>query len=297
MDFQKIKEFTVLAESDSLKAASGKLGMSPALLSVHIRNLEKELNVDLFDRTGGGLLLNEWGKRFLADAKGITADYDQLLRSLHTTDREDLSLNIGVSGFVMAGNIALYLEEVNRNHPDIRMNIFDDLTHSLEDVKNGRLDVFFSYSPDDAELPGLSKVVMFKTKVLVLVPGNHRLANQTRVLPEDLDGETFLLYPETLMPFERDCEIELLSRAGISYTEYPGDVSPESRSIMVPIGKGIMLCPWVIRHLMPPNTAAISVDSPFFEYRMCAFYNPESKNPFAAEFISGLIGFASGRSL
>ncbi len=45
--------------------------------------------------------------------------------------------------------------------------------------------------------------------------------------------------------------IDILERSGISYTLYEGDVCPSAHFIMVPVGKGLALCPRNMRNMIP----------------------------------------------
>ena len=69
MEIEYIKEFVVLAETENYLEAAESLFISQSTLSKHIKIIEKELDVQLFDRTTRKVHLNKYGKMFLKYAK------------------------------------------------------------------------------------------------------------------------------------------------------------------------------------------------------------------------------------
>lgn len=79
-----LPHFRVVAEVESLSRAARRFGMTSAALSKAIRTLEKLLGVQLFDRTGGKLHLNEQGRALLAAVRASMRDLDDAITGLHT---------------------------------------------------------------------------------------------------------------------------------------------------------------------------------------------------------------------
>ncbi|MGN1002314.1 MAG: LysR family transcriptional regulator [Oscillospiraceae bacterium] len=297
MDIQRLEEFTVLARSRSFQQAAAELGISPALLSNHLAALEKKLGVRLMERSAHRFELSEAGRRFLADAREIVGEYHQILSSMGTeSESEYRSLKIGMSGFIIPSKLGPYLDTVNLRYPNIALEILDDRSRSIPDgLADGSYDVFFTYAPESLSFPGVEKEFVYSTRVQVLVPLNHHLAGKSVISARELDGERFILYPVTAETAMRDCERELLESTGISYQIYGGSVCPSAYYIMVPVGKGLVLCPWVLRHMVPPNSTALSVSDPQFVFSMYLFYRKDCPNPYLPEFLEGLRNFDNKR--
>lgn len=297
MDIQRLEEFTVLAKHRSFQRAAAALGISPALLSGHIGALEKKLGVRLIERSAHRFELSEAGRRFLPDAKEIVGEYRQILAGMGTeSGTESRSLKIGMSGFIIPSKLGPYLDTVNLRYPNINLEILDDRRRSIPDgLADGTYDMFFSFAPDSLCFEGVEKEFVYSTRVQVLVPLNHHLAGKTVISARELDGERFVLYPVTAETAMRDCELELLESAGISYQVYEPSVCPAAYYIMVPVGKGLVLCPWVLRHMIPPNSTALSVSDPQFVFSMYIFYRKDCPNPYLPEFLQGFRNFEQRR--
>ena len=222
MDINKLEEFIVLAGSTSYRSAAVQLGISPALLSTHIASLEKELDTRLFERDAHSLRLTKAGKLFLNDAKDLSGEYQQMLTEIGTfNEGNDMSIKIGMTGFSVPNQLGPYLDSVNLSHPGINIEIYDDRAIGIHDgLTSGKLDVFFTFCSDSKHFEGIEKEPIYSAKMLVLVPMHHHLAHKTSINLSDLEGERFVLYPETAEPTMHECELELLTRSGISFSLY-----------------------------------------------------------------------------
>lgn len=298
MDLERLEEFSALEQAGSFRQAAEALGISPSLLSAHIDSLEKKLGVRLMERDAHRLELTDAGKCFLTDAREIIADYQQTLSAIGTVSRESYrSLRIGMSSIIIPAKLGPYLDLVNLQYPDIHLDIFDDSRFGIaEGLNGGAVDVFFSYCTPELNFEGLTKEPVYTSRVQVLVPMSHRLAYKSSVSMKELDGERFVLYPETAERAVRTCELSLLQKAGIAFSVYDGTVCPTAYFIMVPVGKGLVLCPWVMKDMVPPNTAALFVDDPDFVMTMYMFYRKDCPNPYLPEFLSGFRSFSNRRA-
>lgn len=61
MDTRLLTTFTVLARTGGFTAAAAELHLAQSTVTVHIRTLERDLGVRLFDRLPTGALLTDAG--------------------------------------------------------------------------------------------------------------------------------------------------------------------------------------------------------------------------------------------
>ena len=76
-----IAGFIEIAECRSFSAAARRLGRSPAALTRMVADLEARLSVRLLNRTTRAVSLTEAGERFLAGARRLVADLDEIERA------------------------------------------------------------------------------------------------------------------------------------------------------------------------------------------------------------------------
>ncbi len=69
VDLELYRIFKIVADEENLTKASGILHISQPAVTKHIKNLENELNVQLFKRSKYGMILNENGKKLYLQIK------------------------------------------------------------------------------------------------------------------------------------------------------------------------------------------------------------------------------------
>ena len=71
MDLLQLRYFNLLAENQHLTRTAEHLKISSPSLSATIKRLENELGVQLFDRKGRNIILNNYGEILLSYVKEI----------------------------------------------------------------------------------------------------------------------------------------------------------------------------------------------------------------------------------
>jgi len=74
----RLKVFITLASMKSFTKAATQLGISQPAVSQHVSELERQLNVKLFERQRGETLLTPAGRVFLSYAGRILSDYHDI---------------------------------------------------------------------------------------------------------------------------------------------------------------------------------------------------------------------------
>lgn len=80
MELYQLRFFKAVAESKTLTEASQLVNVTQPSLSRAIKKLENEFGVELFDRVGRNLILNDNGKVFL-DSANRTIDSAEAIKS------------------------------------------------------------------------------------------------------------------------------------------------------------------------------------------------------------------------
>ena len=74
MEIQELISFTTIVQQGSFSKASKKLDYCQGSITIHIKNLERELGVQLFDRLGKKVTLTNHGKTFYQHCLKILDD-------------------------------------------------------------------------------------------------------------------------------------------------------------------------------------------------------------------------------
>ncbi len=117
MNLRHLRIFQAVATQGSVTEAATTLFISQPAVSAAIAELEAHLGVQLFDRIGRRIHLNETGKRFLGRVHQLLELYDQLdtdILSLEETSPIRIGSSITLASFVLAKAI----DSFRKTYPD-----------------------------------------------------------------------------------------------------------------------------------------------------------------------------------
>ena len=86
MDLNVLRTFVAVCEYSGFSAAGERLGYTQSTVSSQIRQLEKELNVALFDRFYHRIVLTQEGSLVLRYARDVLTAQEKLMVALHQAD-------------------------------------------------------------------------------------------------------------------------------------------------------------------------------------------------------------------
>lgn len=188
------KLYTLVAayECGSFIAAAQKLSITQPAVSQHIRALEEELGIRIFQRGSGGLVITEQGKQAVRTAQKMIGLYNLLRQDL--TDRAHMQehLNIGVTHTAESNAIAEALAKYGSENEGVTIKIISDTISNLyKRLRSYELD--FAFVEGRRNEPGI-KFLMLDTDCLILaVSPNHAFAGRGMVTLEELKREKLIL--------------------------------------------------------------------------------------------------------
>ena len=189
-----VKLITLLKvyETGNYTRAAEKLSLTQPAVSQHIKQLERELNVTIFDRAGSKIRPTPEGKLVIQYAERVVSLYDTLQQSLldhrHTVDR----LRVGVTHTAESNIVSEVLAMYTERSDNMKITIQTDTVQNLYEMLK-------TYKIDIAVVEGgvtdqSVNSIMLDTDCLVLAVGNdHPLAKKKMVTLDDLKGERMIL--------------------------------------------------------------------------------------------------------
>jgi DNA-binding transcriptional LysR family regulator len=153
-DLDRFELFTYVAQANSLSSAAEKLGMSKPSLSKQIKQLEKELKVDLFSRSGYRLVLTPQGEALLKQSLRLKRELDDTRSICHQFHQEpEGELRVVVFGYFAHKLIFPRLKTFLEKYPKLRLTI--DTSERVPSFDREEVDLAVGFSlpvPDSEEI-------------------------------------------------------------------------------------------------------------------------------------------------
>lgn len=150
MNLIQIKAFLWITRLGSFAAAAERLNITQPTISLRIKELEAQLGVLLFDRTGRRAQLTERGQALVAFAEEMEALDQTIRRNVGNPAILAGNVRVGVAELVAQTWLASLLEKLNQQHPNVSVSLEIELTQDLwEKFDRRALDVILLPGPID----------------------------------------------------------------------------------------------------------------------------------------------------
>lgn len=186
MNLDYIRYFVKLAEVQHYTKAAEILCISQPSLSHAMRQMEKELGVQLFEKKGRNTVLTRFGEEFLDTAKRTLATLDEGVASLKKSARGEGLIRLGFLRVLGIDFIPQLAAEFIRENPgkNIRFTFHTERTEPLlKGLSDRAFDLVFSSAPKP-EL-NMTAIPVHEQKLVVIVPKGHPLAERKAVSLEE----------------------------------------------------------------------------------------------------------------
>lgn len=249
MELYHLRTFTMVAEEGHLTRAAKRLHASQPAISAHIKALEDELGVTLFQRTPKGMTLTSDGRQLKEHADRALAVVGEMViyaGKLRETLTGELRIGINTGGDSL--RIPELFRVMKARHPHLTMHLLQCMTGEvLNKLEDGLLDAGFMYGENSSD-----KVYSAELKEMELVVAGP-LAWRDRLQdadPAELDTfpwimtpadcpfsnianrlfKTHGLLPAQIMLVDQESTIESMIKAGTGISLLPKQATLDERA-------------------------------------------------------------------
>lgn len=232
MTFQQLKYVITVAETGTITEAAGKLYVSQPSLTKAIHELEKEMNIVIFNRTNKGISLSREGDEFLGYARQVL-DQAAILEDKYKGGhggKKKFCVSTQHYSFAVNAFVDL-IKQYGQDEYDFSLR--ETQTYEIiEDVARMRSEIGILFLNDFNEVV-MDKILkshelefhlLFIAKPHVFISRNHPLAGREIITNEELEQYPYLSYEqgehnsfyfseEIFSPFERKKNIRVRDRA------------------------------------------------------------------------------------
>lgn len=194
LDLHKLHHLVAVSEEGTFTRAAARLHLSQQALSTSIRALEREVGVELLDRSGNPVTVLPAGEALIADARvlhGVARSALQRARRIGRGETE--TLRIGHTPAVTGDEITALLRRVHASHPGVATEVNQRYPAELtEQLLANQLDLVLcrSMAPEH----GLTRNLVTTHRLRLAVGAQHPLAQRDSVQLSDLAEETIMVW-------------------------------------------------------------------------------------------------------
>jgi DNA-binding transcriptional LysR family regulator len=278
-ELRHLRYFVAVADELNFSRAAERLHMAQPPLSAAIRQLERELGVELFTRTSREVKLTDAGRAFLDGARRTLAEADRAVDEAQRTGAGELGrLRLGFSWSMRFDTLPAIGRLLRTKHPGIQL-----LAQELWNAKmapafaDGSIDIALSLCPEIA--PELELEPIRRERLVALLPNSHPLSSHPALQLSALAGEEFVLFPREVAPRLHDAFIAVYRHAG-----FEPRIRPESFHTGWDIGglsevPAVALAPESVVGGLPPTLTAVRISEPDDTLETCLVWRAGARSP------------------
>ncbi len=251
MTIQQLKYAIVISESGSMNKASEILYISQPSLTSSIQELEKELGITVFNRSGRGVTLTNDGVEFIQYARQVVQQYDGLLDKYSGAETRKKKFGISTQHYSFA--VKSFVDMVKQfDTVEYEFSISETKTiEVIDDVSSGKSEIGILYLNDFNRkaigrlLKGNNLVFhhLINCSAYVYLWKGHPLAKNSSIRFEELED-----YP--CLSFDQGAAGSFyFTEEILSTSEYPRMIKANDRATMLNLMIGLngyTLCSGII---------------------------------------------------
>lgn len=241
MEIKQLRTFSAIAKTGSFSSASDLLGYAQPTVTTHIKLLEDELKVKLFERLGHRIKLTEEGKHLLYYAENILKFSSEALSSFSEKNTETGKITIGANESFSVVRLPLILKNFIQKYPNADVNLkFGSVKGIHESLQNNDVDIAF-FLTREVCYSDLIVENLIDESIVAIAPPNHSLTSKAFVNILDFENEDLIITQENCT--YRAIIQELLNENNVHPKSIIGINNIHAITQLVMSGLGVALLP------------------------------------------------------
>lgn len=283
MELQQLQYFLVAAQYEHITKAANSLKIAQPALSQSIKRLEAELNVKLFERKKGGIVLTKAGKLLVEEIKPFMKTLDNLpikLAEAEKKQKQTIHLNVLAASILVTNCIISY----KAKHPKINFEFVQSPT---------AIDYDLCITASLPKGGAASDQITLEEKFFLAVPASSKYANYTEIELSEVSGEGFIMMADT-RPIRNICD-QFCLEAGFAPNIVFESMNFESVRSLISAGLGVGFWPEYSWESAEPSKNVVLLPIKGQECKrniVIAYGEQASKSRIVKDFYDFLIAFA-----
>ena len=286
VELRHLRYFIAVAEELNFSRAADRLHMAQPPLSAAIRQLERDLGVDLFIRTTREVRLTDAGSAFLDGARRTLAEADRAAEEAKRAGAGELGkLRIAYSWSIRFETLPALGRAFRASHPDVELLAQEMWNARMPSAfANRSIDLAISLCPEIAAELELAPIR--KERLVALLPEAHPLAGEQALPLSMFSDQEFVLFPREIAPRLHDAFVAVYRRAG-----FEPQLRNESFHTGWDLGvlaeiPAIAIAPQTVATGLPDGITAVELSEPTDSLETCLVWRGDEESLVVAAFVA-----------
>jgi LysR family transcriptional regulator, benzoate and cis,cis-muconate-responsive activator of ben and cat genes len=287
MELRQLKYFAKVAELEHFGQASEQLNVVQPALSRQVKQLEDELDVQLFERLPRGVRLTAAGRVLLERASALLAEVDSITSDVKRAGAGKLGkLRVAFAdGATYSGHVPQIIASFRASHPDVHLELVP--ATSLEQnrlLKAGLIDIAFVYwiSQDANDLQSRD---LNAEKIMLAAAKSNPLSLKKVLVMRDLIDSRFVWFKREISPIYFDLVLSRCANAGVTLNVVQEAVGESTILTLVSTDIGVTFMTESARGRKPDNVELIQVKDLDITITLKCLWRKNDRNAALIEFL------------
>lgn len=194
MELHQLRTFRTVATLQSFSQAAEVLNYSQSTVSEHVKALENDLKVRLFDRLGRRIALTEAGELLLQHAQQMLDIVDEIRSEITDQTEPQGSLSIRIPETVSTYYLPPVLKTFRQRYPRVSFNFNSCTYYSLQqELQSGLTNLAFLITSEEFRASGLEVERLLTLPLVIVTHPENPLASRPGVRAQDMQDVPILL--------------------------------------------------------------------------------------------------------
>lgn len=196
MTLIQLQYVLAVAEYKNFTLAAEKSFVTQPTLSMQIQKLEKELKVEIFDRSAQPIKLTQIGKKIVEQAKFVLSEVNRIPHLvLEEKELVEGVFTIGVIPTILPDLVPLFYKKFQQKYPKAHL-VFKEIETNeiIAQLKDNSIDFGIAATPLNEEQ--IIEKPLYQEPFVAYIPKSHPLHKMSKINISDLNPEEVLVLKE-----------------------------------------------------------------------------------------------------
>jgi LysR family transcriptional regulator, carnitine catabolism transcriptional activator len=193
LSLRQLRAFIAVAQTGSMTQAAAWMHLTPSALSMLVKSLEQELEIQLFERSTRRLTLTEPAQTLLPVVQALLAGLENSIEQLRSQSQNAAArVSVATSPLMAASLLPDLIASFRRLYPDVQIQLIDTAVDAVPRlVRSAQADL--GICTLDHDCADLKITPLLQDSLMLACHPSHSLAKRDSVAWEALLGQRLVL--------------------------------------------------------------------------------------------------------